>query len=198
MLHYRKFLQSLEDMTNREMVKACQAAGLVKLGSGSSRVVFAINDKLVIKIALGKAGVSQNETEIQVNAMIDYDFNGYKRYFAKVYTDLCHYKDYFIIMERLDTKFKGRTRYTNLLHHARFNPELIEDKTERALKHYKAAKELDGLMMHVNSDDMHGRNLGMSANGQIKLLDFGLGQKTYRTYYTMFGAGYGGKRCLLK
>ena len=184
MKHYRKFLESLENMSNREMIKACEAAGLQKIGNGSCRVVFAINDKLVIKIALGNAGVEQNENEIRVWHMLDYDFAGWKKYFAKIYVNLCHYKDYFIVMERLETQFTGRRKYANDLFTVRFKNNLSKAQ-RRPYLHYKAVEVLDYHLNFNNSVDMHIRNLGKSANGCIKLLDFGLSRRTINRHYGM-------------
>lgn len=182
MKHYRKFLESLEDMSNRDMIKACEAAGLQKIGSGSCRVVFAINDKLVIKIALGHAGVEQNENEIRVWHMLDYDFNGYKKYFAKIHVDLCHYKDFFIVMERLETQFTGRRKYASDLFTVRFNNN-ISKAQRRPYLHYQAVSVLDYHLNYVNATDMHIRNLGLSANGCVKMLDFGLSKRTIYQHY---------------
>lgn len=182
MKHYRKFLESLEDMTNRQMIKACEEAGLQKIGSGSCRVVFAINDKLVLKIALGHAGVEQNENEIRVWHMLDYDFAGYKKYFAKIYVDLCHYKDYFIVMERLETQFTGRRKYASDLFTVRIKNKL-KPQQRRAYLHYNAVSVLDYHLNYINANDMHIRNLGMSANGCIKMLDFGLSKRTIYRHY---------------
>lgn len=182
MKHYRKFLESLEDMSNREMIKACEAAGLQKIGNGSCRVVFAINDKLVIKIALGHAGVEQNENEIRVWHMLDYDFAGWKKYFAKIHVGLCHYKDYFIVMERLETQFTGRRKYANDLFAVRFRNNLTKAQ-RKAYLHYKAVEVLDYHLNYVNATDMHIRNLGMSANGCVKMLDFGLSKRTIFQHY---------------
>lgn len=181
MKHYRKFLESMEDMTNAQMVKACEAAGLQRIGNGSARVVFALNDRLVIKIALGHAGVSQNENEIRLHHMLDYDFPGWKKYFAKVFVNLCHYKDYFIVMERLNTKFQGRLRYEKDLYKTRFRTVAVRNR--RAVLHYKAVAFIDDILGFINSNDMHCRNLGMSANGCIKMLDFGLSTRTFNHHY---------------
>lgn len=181
MKQYSKFLNSISDLGNKAIIKACKDAGLQQIGSGSCRVVFALNDRMVIKIALGSAGVEQNANEIRVHYMLNYDFPGWKKYYAKIYPDLGHCRDYFIVMERLDTDFPGRRAYAKELYRMRYNPNNV--KNRRAVLQHKAVQYMDDLLCFKNANDMHIKNLGMSANGCIKLLDFGLSNRTLHRHY---------------
>lgn len=184
MKHYTRFLRTLETMSNFGMIKACRDAGLEQIGKGSSRLVFAINDKLVIKIANCPAGVGQNKTEVRINYMLEYDFPGWKKYFAKIHNNLCHPRDTFIVMERLDTNFDGKRTVCTQYNNVRYRPTKVTDR--RVQLHVKAVQFIDALVMSSNARDIHAKNLGISANGCIKLLDFGLSNSTLRQYYNRF------------
>lgn len=181
MKHYSKFLASLENMSNKEMIKACKDAGLKLLGTGSTRLVFALNERLVIKIATGQAGVDQNEIEIRTWHMLDYDFNKHKRFYAKVHVDLCHFKDYFLVMERLTKSFSTKRSYIRTIERAYFGSPCSKD-IKRAEQHYKAAKELDFHLSTLNANDMHPGNIGINSKGIVKSMDYGF-HTMHRKYY---------------
>ena len=183
MKQYSKFLRSLESMSNKGMIQACNAAGLEKIATGSSRVVYAINDKLVIKIALGDAGHLQNQAEMRVHYMLDYDFPGWKKYFAKMYPDLSHPRDMFIVMQRLETKFKGKSQYCKDLSRATYHPNLV--KNRRAQLQRDAVAYMDELLHFSNSRDLHAGNVGITDTGIIKLIDFGLSNTVLYRHYSL-------------
>ena len=190
MRNYRKFLKSITDMSNRDMIKACRDAGLKELGKGSTRIVFELTDKLVIKIALGKAGVEQNKNESQYWVMIDYDFSGLKQYFAKVHINDCHWYDYFLVMDKLQTKFDDKRKYTKTINDAWYGRENPKSKTfiDRALKLRKAVKRVDDIQDAVNWKDIHAGNIGIDGKGLVKIMDYGLTNRTHRKHYY---AGHG-------
>lgn len=55
-----------KDIQGYDMSKLCFNLGFDCLGEGSSRLVYAINKKCVIKIATSKAGLAQNRAEAKI------------------------------------------------------------------------------------------------------------------------------------
>jgi hypothetical protein len=166
------------------MIKACNAAGLQKVGRGSSRVVYAINDKLVIKIALGHAGLSQNKEEMKIHYMLNYDFPGWKKYYAKIYPNLSHPRDMFIIMERVTMSFPGKRKYCKQMMLSRVAPSKVT--VRRATLHNNAMQKIDELTFSSNARDCHGGNIGITASGVIKAVDYGLSNTLLRSSYGFF------------
>lgn len=156
--------------TNNDMLKYC-CVNLHRLGRGSSREVFALSSTLVVKIALGSVGVKQNENEIRVWQLVDYSFNGMKRSFAKVLVQEGHWKDFFIVMERLET---------NSVSSKLFNTKSVQQwRTDRKALHPTAKRiftdvqATDDNAFTNNIADITTRNMGTSKTGVVKMLDYG-------------------------
>lgn len=156
--------------TNTQMLKYCRE-NLTRLGKGSSREVFALSDTLVIKVALGGVGLKQNENEIRVWNLVNYDFVGMKRSFAKVLVNSCHWKDFYIVMERLSTNTVSRSI---------FNTKTVQQwRTDRKALHptakriFKDVQDTDDNAFTNNIADITPRNMGTSKTGVVKMLDYG-------------------------
>lgn len=171
MRNWKKFLSSLDNLySNIEMIEACKAAGLEelhKINRYSSRHVFALNDKFVIKIARSRAGMYQNWNEINIAQYLG-DQRKLSRNFAKInlgLSDECNGR--FIVMERLT----GATRkVAALLQHDKL-PELVE-----------AINKVDKVMCMKNRQDLAGRQCGIDSNGRIKMLDYGANDQVLNMY----------------
>lgn len=156
--------------TNTAMLKYCRE-NLTRLGKGSSREVYALSSTLVVKVAMGGVGVKQNENEIRVWTLVDYDYTGMKRSFAKVLTNECHWKDFYIVMERLETNTVSRSI---------FNIKSIQQwRTDRKALHptakriFKDVQDTDDNAFTNNIADITSRNMGTSKSGVVKMLDYG-------------------------
>lgn len=186
MRYYRKFLKELEAMPNNlEMIKHC-TLHLEKLGEGSSRVVFALTNKLVLKIARNNVGVKQNEIEAQVWNFLDYDKPGYKKYFAKVHVALQPFNDLFLVMDRGETHcqkpHKDMANTMWFIGHgkaklAKETAPRIEVLTSEAL-HF-VDQTLDTRILADARPDQ----LGTFAGGRIKMIDYGLNRYAWNTMY---------------
>ena len=164
--------------SNKEMIKYCKA-NLQLLGSGSSRLVFALNDKLVIKVAKGTIGVKQNSTELKVWAMIDYTFEYYKRSFAKLYINMCHWMDFFVVMERVDTKNNPYKRKFNFNTRRSFDTSRKEmDPKIRQI--YTHVSVIDDVTFTLNLPDLCARNVGVNNRGVLKVCDYGFDKAAYK------------------
>jgi|SRR6478609_7054021 len=156
--------------TNNQMLKYCRE-NLTRLGKGSSREVFALSDTLVVKVALGGVGVKQNENEIRVWNLVSYDYIGMKRSFAKVLVNEGHWKDFYIVMERLETNTVSRSI---------FNTKTVQQwRTDRKAMHptakriFKDVQDTDDNAFTNNIADITPRNMGTSKSGVVKMLDYG-------------------------
>ena len=156
--------------TNTAMLKYCRE-NLTRLGKGSSREVFALSDTLVVKVALGGVGLKQNENEIRVWNLVSYDYTGMKRSFAKVLVNSCHWKDFYIVMERLSTNTVSRSI---------FNTKTVQQwRTDRKALHpvakriFKDVQDTDDNAFTNNIADITPRNMGTSKTGVVKMLDYG-------------------------
>lgn len=64
---FLNLIKKHKNFNNFTVDKLCFNVGLDCLGEGSSRVVYALNNKCVIKIATSKAGLAQNRAEAKIS-----------------------------------------------------------------------------------------------------------------------------------
>ena len=182
MRNYTKFIRTLEAMeTNKEILTACRLAGLEIIGAGSSRIVFALNDRLVIKVANCDAGVEQNETECMVWNFLDYDRPQLKQYFAKVHMHLSDTDNMFIVMDRLSTASKGSVKHVNACNELKYN--IKRNTIERQHRFADALQHVDDTLSTLTIRDIRKQNIGQDRNGLIKVLDYGLTSNIWNQYY---------------
>ena len=178
-MHHIAVLKKLN--TNDSMLKYCNA-NLQKVGNGSSRVVYALSSNLVIKIAKGSVGVKQNENEIRIWNLVDYSFTGMKRSFAKIYIDLCHWKDFFVVMERLETKTVSTQMFNFRSLQAWRTSRKCMDKTAKRI--YNDVQATDDNAFTNNIADLMPRNMGTSKRGVVKMLDYGFSTEIWNKLAT--------------
>ncbi len=182
MRNYTKFIRTLSEMeTNKEILSACRLAGLEIIGAGSSRIVFALNDRLVIKVANCDAGVEQNETECKVWNFLDYDRPHLKQYFAKVHMHLCDPDNMFIVMDRLSTASKGSAKHVTACNELKYNAK--RNTIERQHHFADALQHVDDTLSTLTIIDISKTNIGQDRKGLIKVLDYGLTRNIWNKYY---------------
>lgn len=170
MRNWKKFVKSLMDsrMSNLDMIKACEDAGLEclhKVSKYSSRQVFALNDKYVIKICRSYAGSLQNWNEIN---LAQYMNRSQAKYFAKINFELTDDTwGHFVVMERLTVNNRS------------IAPQIFSVKCD---KMRRIIKETDEAMTLKNINDFAARNCGIDSKGNIKMLDYGGCGKVYKLY----------------
>lgn len=172
MRYWKKFVKSLNSasMSNLDMIKACEDAGLerlAKVNKYSSRDVFALNDKYVIKICRSTAGNHQNWNEINLTEYMGNN-SSQSKYFAKVLVDLSDTTwGYFVIMERLivNNRKAGRSMWCN-------KNDALRDMVS----------QMDKAMTLRNRQDLNYTNVGFDSKGNMKVLDFGACAKVLRMY----------------
>ncbi|UYE98437.1 hypothetical protein XbC2_8 [Xanthomonas phage XbC2] len=177
MRYWKNFVNSLHNRTNDEIISMCKSAGLQQLGKvnkWSSRIVFAINDNWVIKICLSEIGVEQNECEYRLWDSLSIGCEHYKKYFAKLYPEMCDTVEYrFIVMQRLTNSTE--TKKGLIAAAKRYSPN--------TKKFRNAIKDIDLHSDLCNEGDIKASNLGKDKNGKIKLLDYGCSRKVVNAFY---------------
>lgn len=162
--------------SNTEMLMYCYK-NLIKLGRGSSRTVFLLTKNKVLKVAHNHIGNQQNTAEITAWLYIDYDRYYNKRFFAKVFPDMSHFKDVYIVQEYCDNiSTKEATPYIE--HY--LTPRTIEN--ERAKRFHTALRDVDNTLNYKTLVDLNMGNIGRSVRGAIKLRDYGLSEHIAKQY----------------
>lgn len=158
------------------------------IGKGCSRIVYAINDDMVIKVAryldstsgtvTAKWGIDQCKTELDT-----YLKYGEKMPFCKIYVDMC--TDERIVMERvtplsdLPSEITDFDEVTDLISRLEFEREnepgyleslhpAMQRFAEKVLKSGLTRQEIRDILVDVE----HG-NMGIK-NGELYILDFGM------------------------
>lgn len=189
MRYWKKFVESLNSasMTNLDMIKACEDAGLERLAKVkkySSRDVFALNDKYVIKICRSTAGNHQNWNEINLTEYMGNN-RSQNKYFAKLLVELSDTTwGYFVIMERLEVNNRkaGRALWCT---------------KNNALR--DMVSQMDKAMTLLNRQDLNYTNVGFDSQGNMKVLDFGASGQVLKMYSAarQARANHPARRCIL-
>jgi hypothetical protein len=166
-----------------EMPKYMREIGALKMGVGSSRVVYALDDRKVIKIAKNNAGIAQNTTEGDFVAI-----NMYPEILPA-----CYYADEeyrYIIVERLEPA-KGTEVEAYLggsikaLYSAIMSSMLGRQENSR-FKDMSVVNMLADVCVTLDlmpGDLVRLSSWGKTKSGKIKLLDFGLTNDVWKRHY---------------
>lgn len=172
-----------------------------KIGSGSSRRVFALDKNTVIKMAKDRRGMAQNLVELKV-------FEKSPERVAKI--KWYHPKGYYLIVERctsLDRFLESKdvnfdaddfSDYVDI----NVNENYTTKKVERIVKDFvretkdeakykpvvfkmlaKQIKELATFIWKNKIRDIYDDQLGVNKAGKIILLDYGMDQEVWEKYY---------------
>lgn len=172
-----------------------------KIGSGSSRRVFALDKNTVIKMAKDRRGIAQNLAEVKV-------FEKSPERVAKIHW--YHPKGYYLIVERCtsldrfleskDVNFDAddfseyvdidiRENYTANKVQRIVKDFVRETKDEAKYKPVvfkmlaKQIKELATFIWKNKIRDIYDDQLGVTKTGKIILLDYGMDQEVWEKYY---------------
>jgi hypothetical protein len=165
---------------------------LEPIASGSGRYVFGIDADTVLKLAKNQKGIAQNETEY------DYANDSYITIIADVY-DADQNGFLWIEMERLSkctpSKFKAYTGmsindFGDALRY--FEGDLVGKKWWRKPENYEQivknefyqdVQDLIGSYDMPAGDLMRLSSYGVTKDGQVKLVDAGLSQEVWNSFY---------------
>lgn len=172
-----------------------------KIGSGSSRRVWALDKNTVIKMAKNEKGIAQNLVELRV-------FEKSPECVAKI--KWYHPKGYYLIVERctsLDRFLEDKDVNINAEDFSNFidincNKKYTAENVEKIVKKFvkktkdeakykpavfkmlaKQMKELVTFIWKNKIDDIYDDQLGVNKAGKIILLDYGMDKEVWEKYY---------------
>lgn len=173
--NWRKLVKSFKEMSNREIIKYLKDNNFKQMhnvSAASSRVVFALNDHYVIKVARSHMGVYQNLTEINVYEGVQRCEPKYLKYLVPVMlkeTDTDHH--IFVIMKMAK---KPKTK----LERKQLNSRALCGSDEQF---HEAIKYIDNFMDTDNANDLINNNLGFY-KGTARVLDYGCGKEVSKEF----------------
>lgn len=172
-----------------------------KIGSGSSRRVFALDKNTVIKMAKDRSGMAQNLVELRVFEKSPDRVAKIKWYHPKGYyliVERCSSLDRFLEDKDVNIDADDFSDYIdiNVNHHytAKKVQNIVKDfvrKTKDEAKYKpaifkKLAKEIKELATFIWKNkihDIYDDQLGVNKAGKIILLDYGMDQEVWEKYY---------------
>lgn len=181
----------------RKRIEYCEEH-LSRISSGSSRIVYKIDETKVLKLAKNKKGLGQNEVEIQW---------GRDDYFGSILARTHHYDndDLWVEMELakkvrkadfirhagcdIDDMFKYMDNFINRNNRKQVNYGLRKSMEDEMDNNEFVASILDFAM---NTKAMHGDLCKLNSYGLVQrdgeeimvLIDFGFSTDVYETYYS--------------
>ena len=172
-----------------------------KIGSGSSRIVWALDKNTVIKMAKNEKGIAQNLAELRV-------FEKSPERVAKI--KWYHPKGYYLIVERctslnrfledkdVNIDAAGFSEYVDINCNKKYTVENVEKIVKKFVREnrdeakYKPAvfkmlakqiKELATFIWKNKIDDIYDDQLGVNKAGKIILLDYGMNKEVWKKFY---------------
>lgn len=167
--NWKVLSDKIQYLSNIEMIEFFTVNGFQRLDRGechlTSRAVFVVNDKVVIKIARNPCGMEQNYNEQNVySRLTSYD----KRFFATLYLEQC-INGTVNFMERV----KIRKDNIKAFNYAMRDNELFKFRGQ----HNSIAKEMN----NAYAQDIIRENIGLK-DGRLVCLDYGGSQYVYDMY----------------
>ena len=172
-----------------------------KIGSGSSRIVFALDKNTVIKMAKNEKGIAQNLAELRV-------FEKAPERVAKI--KWYHPKGYYLIVERCTSLYHFLedkevnidaayfSKYVDFNCDKKYTVENVEKIVKKFVREnkdeakYKPAvfkmlakqiKELATFIWKNKIDGSYDDQLGVNKAGKIILLDYGMNKEVWKKFY---------------
>jgi hypothetical protein len=195
-------LDALRHMPFKEKIEYCEKMLGDAIGSGSSRLVFQIDDETVLKLAKNGKGLAQNEVECRLGKIAetcDYfpkvhngtDFDGYKW----IISDFVLPADYVDFENVAQLPFRDLCAFVYLVNSAKVSPlckSHLKDMyikyrdIPNAIKIFKMIEDLDENYDFGIGDLLNPVNWGIRLkNGQTEMvvLDGGLTNEVYNKHY---------------
>ena len=172
-----------------------------RIGSGSSRIVFALDKNTVIKMAKNEKGIAQNLAELRV-------FEKAPERVAKI--KWYHPKGYYLIVERCISLYHfledkevnidaaDFSNYVDINCNKKYTVENVEKIVKKFVREnkdeakYKPAvfkmlakqiKELATFIWKNKINDIYDDQLGVNKAGKIILLDYGMNKEVWKKFY---------------
>jgi hypothetical protein len=172
-----------------------------KIGSGSSRRVWALDKNTVIKMAKDRRGMAQNLVELRVFETSPDRVAKIKWYHPKGYyliVERCSSLDRFLEDKDVNIDAENFSDYVDINVHEKYTAKKVqnivkdfvrETKDEAKYKpaiFKKLAKEIKELATFIWKNkihDIYDDQLGVNKAGKIILLDYGMDQEVWEKYY---------------
>lgn len=172
-----------------------------KIGSGSSRRVWALDKNTVIKMAKDRRGMAQNLVELRVFEKSPDRVAKIKWYHPKGYyliVERCSSLDRFLEDKDVNIDAEDFSDYVDINVHENYTAKKVqnivkdfvrETKDEAKYKpaiFKKLAKEIKELATFIWKNkihDIYDDQLGVNKAGKIILLDYGMDQEVWEKYY---------------
>lgn len=172
-----------------------------KIGSGSSRRVFALDKNTVIKMAKDRRGMAQNLVEVKVFEKTPDRVAKIKWYHPKGYyliVERCSSLDRFLEDKEVNFDADDFSEYVDINVNERYTAKKVanivknfvrENKDEAKYKPAvfkmlaKQIKELATFIWKNKIRDIYDDQLGVNKAGKIILLDYGMDQEVWEKYY---------------
>lgn len=182
----------------KDRIEYCNAR-LPKIGTGSSRIVYKIDDEKCLKLAKNKKGIAQNQVEIDngndsyfsfIPAVYDSDYDG-----TFVEMQLCRQATPQLFQQRYGVPFgvfqcmiQEAINETSRFKHnpfAQFSEQLQEvwGKDDETCRFFSDVYEYAVQNGREAGDLLRIKNWGVDGNGDFVLIDFGFDAEVAKLYY---------------
>ena len=177
------------------VIRAVKESGIQYLGSGTSRMVFKLNDQKVLKLAKNVKGLDQNNAEADwyLKKVI-----GIAEWYSAsnediwIVSELCTKARQADFRKKLGISFAEYCNYVNYLsqeHSGRRNPWIRYDRPAKLDEYVEAENLLGGINEYIGNWDPPVGDLtrissyGIDHNGDIVLVDTGLSENVAEKHY---------------
>lgn len=172
-----------------------------KIGSGSSRNVWALDKNTVIKMAKNEKGIAQNLAELRVFEKSPDCVAKIKWYHPKGYyliVERCSSLDRFLEDKEVNIDAHDFSEYVDINVNYHYTVENVEKivknfvrKTKDEAKYKPAVfkmlakqiKELATFIWKNKINDIYDDQLGVNKSGKIVLLDYGMNNEVWKKFY---------------
>ena len=172
-----------------------------KIGSGSSRDVWALDKNTVIKMAINEKGIAQNLAELRVFEKAPERVAKIKWYQPKGYyliVERCTSLNRFLEDKEVNFNAADFSEYVDINCNKKYTVENVEKIVKKFVKEnkdeakYKPAvfkmlakqiKELATFIWKNKINDIYDEQLGVNKTGKIVLLDYGMNNEVWKKFY---------------
>lgn len=177
------------------VIREIKAAGVKYLGSGTSRMVFKLNDKKVLKLAKNQKGIEQNETEADIYLRQLYgiaDWYAVSSDGIWIVSELCTKARQADFKAKLGLSFADYCNYVGYINQERSHRKSWRSypQPEKFYEYIEAENLLGGVYEYIGNWDPPVGDLqrissyGINQEGEIVIVDTGLSETVADKYYS--------------
>ena len=177
------------------VIREIKAAGVQYVASGSSRMVFKLNDKKVLKLAKNQKGIDQNETEADCYLRQLYGIADWYNVSSDgiwIVSELCTKAKQSDFKAKLGLSFADYCNYVGYINQERSHRKSWRSypQPEKFYEYIEAENLLGGVYEYIGNWDPPVGDLqrissyGINQEGEIVIVDTGLSETVADKYYT--------------